>query len=131
MLSNTAHGTYSLTHKDHIIEVTLTGAFNEYGVIDWTNAVKEIIASFNGEKFCILMDLTNALGGTPEAFEQSNLYNSWLNSQNMVAKAVVFKNKVMEDIERVMVSAKRFQHMKNFNDITEARVWLVEQLEQS
>jgi len=128
MQTNLSHGTYVLTYQNNIIEVTLSGAFNEYGVIDWTNAIKKTIASFNGEKFCILMDLRKALGGTPEAFEQANQYNDWLNSQNMVAKAVIFENAVLAEIERVMVSAKRFQKIKNFHDIIEARQWLSDQL---
>ncbi len=123
-MANISHGVYRLVKKGYIIEVALSGAFNEFGAIDWTEAVKEAIASYHGKPFAILMDLTQAQGATPEAFEVGERYNEWLNTQNLVAKAVVYGSHVLKDIELNIVKAKKKQHLKNFDDIEQARAWL-------
>jgi hypothetical protein len=122
-----SHGDYHLILNQYIIEVTLVGAFNDLGVKAWTEAVKNTIKLFDGKPFAILMDLTQAQGATPEAFEVANQYNEWLNTQNMIAKAVVFGNRILQEIEQVMVKAKQKQKIKNFFDVNEARLWLQQQ----
>ncbi len=126
-MSNISHGIYKITQHGNTIEVVLSGAFNEFGAIDWTEAVKNIITTYQGKPFAILMDLTQAQGATPEAFDIGERYNEWLNTQNLVAKAVVYGSKVLKDIELSIAKAKKKQHIKNFDDIEQARIWLQSQ----
>jgi len=92
--------------------------------LDWTTATKKIITDFKGEKFCILMDLSKTLGSTPDGFKQADQYNSWLNDQNLVAKALIFPSLATEYIEQTMVKSKRKQNIKSFDNVVDAENWL-------
>ncbi len=123
-----AHGNSIVELKNSIIFVELEGAFNEQGVSLWINEIKATINKLKGERFAILMDLRKALGGTPESFELSNQYNSWLNGQNMVAKALLYGSSVFEDMDTTLVPSKKIQNIQVFDDSEEAKLWLEREL---
>lgn len=125
------HGIYSVELKDNIIWVTLEGAFNDLGVLGWTNAIKDIVNTLNGKPFCILMDMKKALGGTPEAFAVSNDYNAWLSQQNMLAKALIYPSQVFEEMDNSLVPAKKNQNISVFDNIDDAALWLQQQSKQA
>jgi len=83
---NLNHGDYSVKIDKNIIVVDLNGAFNEYGVREFIAEVKSIIVRFSGTPFSILMNNISVLGATPQAYEELNDYNTWLNTQNLVLK---------------------------------------------
>jgi len=121
------HGNFTVKLNNNIIFVELDGAFNEHGVLGWVNEIKTIIAQLNGERFAILMDMRKALGGTPESFKVSDQYNSWLNQQNMVAKALIYPSSVYEDMDNTLVPSKKNQNTRVFHDFVEAETWLLEE----
>jgi hypothetical protein len=122
------HGESRIILKENIIHVTLKGAFNEYGAKDVSKKTKEIIDSFNQQKFMILANLLNLNGATPEAFSISNEFNTWLNSQNMVAKAIVITSSTIKDIDRQRVPSKALQNIEYFDNEADALIWLKKQL---
>ncbi|MBL4910392.1 MAG: hypothetical protein JKX78_10335 [Alteromonadaceae bacterium] len=123
-----AHGDSIVEFKDKIIFVALDGAFNKEGVADWIQKIKVIINNLNGERFGMLMDMREALGGTPESFELSNQYNAWLNKQNLVAKALIYGSSVFEDMDKTLVPSKKYQNTKVFDNAEQAKLWLVSEL---
>jgi hypothetical protein len=123
-----AHGNYSVELKGNIIWVVLDGAFNEFAVENWINEVKAIVNALNGKPFTILMEMSKALGATPESFELSNQYNAWLNKQNMTAKALIYGSAVFEDMDKTLVPSKQEQNIRVFDDIEAAQNWLQQQL---
>ena len=120
------HGKHSIDFINETLVVTLTGTFNDLAVERWTNEVKEIVSTYSGKPFKMLMDLSSTSGGTPEAFDVANRYNQWLNTQNLIAKAIIYSCKMNEAIEQKYVWAKEIQNIKTFNNRREAFDWLNE-----
>ena len=119
-----AHGESSFHVDGNIITFVMKGAFNEYGFIAAVKRLKNIVASFKGEKFYILMDITEGIGGTPELYDEMNQYNEWLNSQNMIAKAIVILSKMNLDIYSARVTTNKKQNQKSFDNVPDALNWL-------
>ncbi|WP_019616754.1 hypothetical protein [Psychromonas ossibalaenae] len=122
------HGEHSIVVNGNIIVLKFTGAFNEYGVFKFTQDVKNVIEGFNGNIFSILVNNLELLGGTPEAYEEFEKYNKWLNNQNMAAKAIVIKSSATLGIINSLVPSIKSQNIKDFNNKSEAIKWLKEQL---
>lgn len=83
------HGDFEVSVDGNIIIVELKGSFNEYGAKALTEQIKATIETFAGVPFSIAVNDLALEGITPEAYEQLNNYNSWLNGQNMRAKAMI------------------------------------------
>lgn len=118
------HGESTFCVDGNIITVVMKGAFNEYGFRAFANRINQIIADFKGEKFYLLMDMTESIGGTPELYLEADKYNEWLNSQNMVAKAIVINSIVNLNIYKVRVKATLVQDHKFFDNDIDALKWL-------
>jgi len=121
---NIEHGENTIIAKENIIHITLKGAFNEYGAIDVSKKTMEIIRNFNQKRFMLLVNLLNLDGATPEAFNISNEFNEWLNSQNMVAKAIVITSQVIKAIDQQWVPSKVVQNVEYFDSEDDALRWL-------
>ncbi len=126
-MSKYNHGKHAIRVIGSIIIITMEGAFNEQGGKTLIGEVKHVINQFDGRKFSILMNLLAIEGGTPEAFAESEKYNTWLNSQNMVAKAIVSKSISFINIDRVRVPSKRKQNCRYFDTEKGAFNWLESQ----
>lgn len=124
---NIEHGESTIVAKENIIHITLKGAFNEYGAIDVSKKTMEIIRNFNQKRFMLLVNLLNLDGATPEAFNISNEFNEWLNSQNMVAKAIVITSQVIKAIDQQWVPSKVVQNIEYFDSENDALIWLKKQ----
>ena len=122
------HGGNTVIVKGNIINVTLIGAFNEYDAKNVSKKIKKIVEGFNLNKFLMLMNLSNWDGATPEAFTTSNEFNEWLNSQNMVAKAIVITSQTVKAIDQQWVPSKLVQNIEYFDNEGEALRWLEKQL---
>lgn len=121
------HGYNTIILKENIIHITLIGSFNEYGANDVSQKTKAIINSLNQKRFLILANLSNLNGATPEAFNTSNEFNLWLNSQNMVAKAIVITSQVIKNIDQQWVPSKACQNIEYFDNEYDALIWLKKQ----
>ena len=129
-----AHGEFdvSVMRQDKVTMVCtrLSGSFNEEGFQLWMEAMKKAIGSLREESFVMLVDELEATGATPEALTLANQYNSWLNSQAMIAKAVVYSASIYRDIDKKNIPARQSQNIEFFDSVSKAKTWLNEQQSQ-
>jgi hypothetical protein len=125
---NAEHGESFITVEDDIIMVKVIGAFNSEGISKSIAELKSVIDSFSQNEFKLFLDYTDAEGGTPEVFEKINECNIWLNTQNMIAKALAIKSTSILAILESRTPARNSQHSKNFDNKINALNWLKLQL---
>jgi len=123
-----AHGEHRISIQDSIIYLKLIGSFNDVGAKNFTDAMKTVIATFNGAAFAILVDDLDVIGGTPEAYAELEKYNIWLNTQNMRAKAMVIDSPVTLAIINKYAPSREYQNIDVFDNRAEAVTWLKTQL---
>lgn len=122
------HGIFHIAPQANFLNIKLTGSFNQEGSLAFITAVKAAIAEFNELSFALLFDITDFEGATPEAYQEIDSYNSWLNSQKMVAKATVIKSRVQISIVDFLSPARKHQNTQNFYHYSDAEVWLNQEL---
>jgi len=121
---NTLHGGYNITISDNIISIVAKGAFNEIGFQGIAVQLRELVSNLSGAPFYILVDLSELDGATPEAFNELEILNQWLNTQNMQAKALVINSAVNEMIIKKRTPALQKQNVQRFTDRLAAQQWL-------
>lgn len=119
-----AHGEHRVLIDNNIIRVVMSGAFNEFTIMDVSAQINKAIESLAPQPFCILNDVRNVEGGTPEGFEESNQFNLWLESQKMIAKAIVTHSIAFREINESRVREHSTQLVQYFTTTEEAEVWL-------
>ncbi len=124
------HGDAIVDIQGQIVSVTLIGSFDEFGVRKYAEELKQQVMSLQGQEFAVLVNVIAFTGGTPEAYEEIELYNQWLNQENMVAKAMVSISQLTLSIALPRTPARSVQNMENFSDSASAREWLEHQLAQ-
>ncbi|NQY47730.1 MAG: hypothetical protein HRT50_01255 [Colwellia sp.] len=122
-----AHGQSSISVDGDIITVKAVGAFNLEGITKTIEQLKLFIEGFGQKEFKLLFDYTEIDGGTPDVFDKINECNIWLNSQNMVAKAVVINSSILLAILESRTPARNSQNAQSFDDTTSAINWLASQ----
>jgi len=120
----TEHGESSISIDGDLITVKAVGAFNLEGIVKVITDLELIINSFCQKEFKLLFDYSQTEGGTPEVFEKINECNIWLNSQNMVAKALIINSPITLAILESRTPARNSQNTKNFADKASAIAWL-------
>ena len=115
--------------QDKIISITLSGPFNEYDFKDIKQKVKLAVEQCNGEDFCILVNDLELAGATPEAYQELEELNQWLNTQRMIAKAIVIELDCLIQTIKTRVPAISDQNIKIFEIEKDAMLWLKSQLE--
>ena len=118
------HGDVSFTVEKNIIIAKFKGAFNEFGAKKYTDGIKQIVDNFNGERFSILINNLDIIGGTPEAYEELEEYNKWLNNQNLIAKAMVISSVAALEIIDHFSPSRKVQLKQTFQNEKEALDWL-------
>ena len=124
------HGHFHITELNNVLMVKLLGSFNHEGACLLTKVLKTASENFNDSPFGLLFDVTEFEGGTPDAYKELDIYNSWLNSQNMVAKATVISSRIQISIANLLSPARKQQNTESFFDLTDAQIWLNQELEQ-
>ena len=102
----------------------LSGCFNEHGTKALTKNIIATIETFHGAPFSIVVSNLAVEGFTPEAYTELNRYNIWLNTQNMVAKAMVSKIHALVKIDDIRIPAKSAQNVAVFTNLPDAIKWL-------
>ena len=118
------HGKCFISVDGDIITVKAVGAFNSEGIVKTIEELESGIESFSQKKFKLVFDYSQTEGGTPDVFEKINECNIWLNSQNMVAKALVINSSVLLEILESRTPARNSQNAKCFDDKASAINWL-------
>ncbi|PKG85145.1 hypothetical protein CXF85_05935 [Colwellia sp. 75C3] len=119
------HGEVTIEVQDNIIIARLVGAFNEYGAQQYTKGVKSIIENLQGESFSILINNLQVQGGTPEAYQELENYNLWLNQQKLIGKAMVITSSITLDVIDKLSPSRAKQKTKNFDNEKDAMNWLM------
>ena len=117
------HGEVSFALQGNIIIATLVGSFNELGAEQYTEGLKSYINEFSQDPFAILVDNSLMDGGTPEAYQVLEKYNQWLNTTNMIAKAIVVQNSVTNELIEFLSPSIKFQTVKCFIEKVNAMEW--------
>jgi hypothetical protein len=118
------HGCDKVQIDESIITISLSGSFNEQSISELVNEIKSAVNSFENKKFAILLYATEAEGFTPEAYQELDDYNAWLNNQNFVAKAIVSHSPTLQQTSELFIPSRKPQLMKRFEDIESAQKWL-------
>lgn len=130
-MDNFPEGKVLVKTEGQIVIAKYIGTFNESGIHQQLEAVKEAVKGFGDKPFAMLVDVQFLVGGTPEAYEISDNFNRWLNTRNLIAKATVFQSKVKLKIIDARVISKKHQNHASFNNLGEARGWLKTQLKEA
>jgi len=118
------HGHCFISVDDDIIDIKCVGAFNSEGITNATQDVESIIQSFGQKRFKLLLDYTEIEGATPGAFDKLNEFNDWLNSQNLLVKAVVIDSDAFISMLEIRASSRNLHNDKNFDNKCTAIEWL-------
>ena len=124
----TGHGDNQVSIQDKIISITLRGSCNEYDFQDIGPTVKQAVVQCNGKNFCILVNDLEFIGATPEAYHEFQVLNQWLNTQKLIAKAIVIKSVGVLGTIKAQVPAINDQNLKVFDVEEDAIIWLQNQL---
>ena len=119
-------GQYQVELAGKVITVTFEGMFDEKTSIKVCRHVEDLIASFNGEPFYMLINLSNYQGSTPDAHKVGNDHAVWLEGQNCLGKAIVTNEQFMLNIVRNQQTQLSQSQLvtKVFPSEEEAKVWL-------
>lgn len=118
------HGDVLISVDNQIINVELTGAFNYEGAKYYSTKIKRAINSLKIKKFAVCVDIRGVEGGTPEAFQELEQLNSWLNSNGLIAKAFVKKGSFLCQLLRINCPSLKEQCCQGFASDTPAHEWL-------
>lgn len=119
-----AHGEVAIEVKDNIIIVRTNGAFNEYGAQRYTHGVRAVVDNMQDKSFSILINNLEFQGATPEAFEELEKYNVWLNNKKLIAKAMVITSAFTLDVIDKLSPSRAAQQARNFDNEEDAMSWL-------
>lgn len=103
-------------------------ALNESDYKNIAQKVKQSVAQCNEEGFCILVNDLQLIGSTLDAYKELEELNQWLNTQKMIAKAIVIERDTLLDTIQTLVPAIKDQKIKTFDAIEDAMLWLKSQL---
>ncbi len=121
---NLVHGDVEIDILGNIIIVRSTGAFNEFGAQKYTQGIKAAVEGLQEQAFSILVNNLDFLGGTPEAYQELENYNIWLNKQKLIGKAMVITSSITLDVIDKLSPSRATQRTKNFNNEDDAMKWL-------
>jgi len=121
------HGNSIITVEGEIIIIKVIGCFNIEGITESIQHLKSTIKSFSQRQFKLLLNYLEAEGGTPEVFEIINQFNIWLNTQNIVAKAIVTDSLINLAILKKRAPASQTNNSKVFKNQSNAFNWLQSQ----
>ncbi len=121
---NSEHGEVSIEVIDNIIIVRAVGAFNEFGAQKYTNAIRTAVNCMQKQRFSILINNLKFLGGTPEAYQELEDYNAWLNQKELIGKAMVITSNITLDVINKLSPSRAMQQTKNFDNENDAMNWL-------
>ena len=114
--------------QDNIISITLRGSLKESDYKNIAQKVKQAVAQFNDQGFCILVNDLQLIGSTLDAYQELEELNQWLNTQQMIAKAIVIERDTLLGTIKTLVPAIKDQKIKTFDVIEDAMLWLKSQL---
>lgn len=125
---DTRHGEIEVSVDGRIIIARYIGLFNQEGAGAELDKLKAAIVALTPGPFVMLVDDIRLEGGTPDAYDEVERFNHWLQDYPMVAKATVVESAVKLKILESRIPARRQQNSQAFVSIDEAKAWLASQL---
>jgi hypothetical protein len=119
-----SHGELEISIVGNVITAVFIGSFNYEGALDYSNRMKSIITSLKEKPFVMVIDNTKLEGGTPEGFEELEIFNSWLNQTQLKAKAFIMNSEVNRAIIENRTPSLSSQNTCFFSNYQEANEWL-------
>ncbi|MEI6896941.1 MAG: hypothetical protein V5786_05560 [Psychromonas sp.] len=119
-----AHGNTEISVVDNIISCACIGSFNLEGVYLYIDEIKSIISSLKEKEFAMIIDNTKFVGCTPDAFEEMEVYSTWLCKTKLKAKAFVIKSQVNKNIILHRTPSLSSQNIAFFSHYSEAHAWV-------
>ena len=121
------HGEYKVTVESAVITVTFIGMFNEVASHNVCSYVEEIINGMNGASFCVLFNMLDYEGSTPEAHKIGDKHFEWLEKQNCLGRANIVTQKTLVYIARSEQASLRESNTeaRMFENVTDAKEWLL------
>jgi hypothetical protein len=121
------HGEYIVTVEGAIINVTFIGMFNETASRKVCSYVEELINGMNGASFCMLFNMLDYEGSTPEAHVIGNQHFKWIEKQNCLGRATVVANMALVEISRNEQTSLRLSNIDStmFETEVDAKTWLL------
>ncbi len=118
------HGQSEVFLNNNIIVSKMSGAFNRTGIERYKRKVVDALESLDGKPFAMLVDNTLVEGGTPEAFEALDQFNTWMATQPLIAKAFVYNSSVLKGVMEQRLSSLHSVPTDFFSDYQSALSWL-------
>lgn len=118
------HGHSEVFLNNNIIVSKMSGAFNKTGIEQYKQKVIQALESLKGEPFAMLVDNTLVEGGTPDAFETLDQFNTWMATQPLIAKAFVYNSAVLKGVMEQRLSSLHSVPTDFFSDYQTALRWL-------
>lgn len=119
-----SHGEIEITLVGSVITAVFSGSFNYEGVLEYSNRIKSLVISLKEKPFIMIIDITDLEGGTPEGFEELDIFNAWLNQTQLKAKAFIMKGDINKEIIESRTPSLSSQNMRFFSCYQDANEWL-------
>ncbi|MEI6896942.1 MAG: hypothetical protein V5786_05565, partial [Psychromonas sp.] len=102
----------------------LNDSFNMEGVHCYTGKIKTILSALKEKNVGLIIDNNNFVGGTPDAFDEMEVFNSWLCKKTLKAKAIIIKSQVNKQIILHRNPSLSLQNVSFFTNFQEAHAWV-------
>ena len=122
----TPYGSYNLYIDGNIAFMRFVGMFNAATTTHLAQEARELLEQFGNKDFLIFADMLQLEGATPEAYTIIDEFNQWLNTRNMIGKALLIENKIIVQIARHRVKSFKHQNIQYFSNKDEALMWFEE-----
>lgn len=121
---NSEHGTAEISITGKRINVILEGSFNREGVLKYQERYRRVVQGFGDSPFKVLLNCLKIDGATPDAFEEIDNFNAWLNTRNIQAKAMVIDSAALTEIAEKRLPQQNKQNIRIFSSTNAALTWL-------
>ena len=122
------HGKIDISVEGQIVIARYIGLFNREGVQAELERLKTIITQLPEGPFAMLVDDLKLEGGTPDAYDEVEAFNRWLQDYPMIAKATVVESTVKLKILEARIPSRQQQNSRAFMSMEDAQAWLLAQL---
>ncbi|MFQ3229584.1 hypothetical protein [Reinekea sp.] len=123
-MNHLPHGRIDTWAEGNLVYAIFIGQMNLEGITIGLDSVRKVIEELNGAPFTMLNDTLEVEGGTPEAYEELEQFNQWLNTQPLIAKATIISSKLQLKLINTLIKARKEQNNQTFANQVEAVEWL-------
>ena len=120
------HGYHTVEIRGDVIIVSLIGDFNEPSIMDYIEDVENLIIEMQGKPTYMIVNDFELNGITPEGYQQLEVHNQWLLTQNLLAKAIVSDRTIQDHLDFKWAPTLKKLNSRHFTDMQSAEEWVDE-----